>query len=217
MTKRKKRKGEDLPERSGSSETGPDDPQPTEAAVEAAGVDGGGEAGVSVGLVEPSGETIRRLEEELEQLKDRHLRTAAAFDNFRKRTVRDRNETWARAQAQLASSVLDALDDLSRVLELDPGQATVPDVVQGVELVERKLLRELEAAGLRRVGVEGEIFDPNDHEAVGTVPASSPEADGTVAQVLQVGYRFGDSLLRPARVMVHVSAGAENDQEEVEG
>lgn len=145
-----------------------------------------------------------QLESELAEWKDRHLRLAAEFENYRKRTAREKTETWSRAQADIVGSILDALDDFSRVLETDSGAASTEDVIKGVELVERKLMRELTSAGLEKVGIEGESFDPNLHEAIGSQPAETEAEDHTVGAVFQVGYRFGGSLLRPAKVQVRL-------------
>jgi molecular chaperone GrpE len=164
-------------------------------------------AGAVSGLVEPPEEAVARLTAELEDLRDRHLRLAAEFDNFRKRMQRERAETWSRAQAAVVAALLDVLDDLGRVAALDPAGASVKDVLEGVGLVERKLVRALASAGLERVGASGEAFDPNVHEAVGTAQAASAEQDHVVAEVLQPGYRFGGMLLRPARVSVYVWSG----------
>jgi molecular chaperone GrpE len=166
-------------------------------------------APTSEALVEPPAEAVRRLANELEQTTDRHLRLAAEFDNFKKRAQRERTETWSRAQAELIAAVLDGLDDLGRVAHLSPDGTSARDVLAGVELVERKLARVLGQAGLERVGAEGEPFDPNVHEAVTGVPASSAEQDHRIASVLQPGYRFGGALLRPARVSVFLWHEAE--------
>ncbi|MBI4499803.1 MAG: nucleotide exchange factor GrpE [Gemmatimonadetes bacterium] len=155
-------------------------------------------------LVEPLEEHIRRLTDEMAQAKEQYLRLAADHDNFRKRIAKERSETWTRAQADVVSSILDALDDLGRVAHLDLGQTTAQDLLTGVELVERKILKELEGAGLERVGNVGEPFDPHRHEAVSTVPAPAPDKDHLVSAVFQPGYRFGGALLRPARVQVQV-------------
>lgn len=155
-------------------------------------------------LVEPAEATVRRLTEQVEQLNDRYLRLAAEFDNFKKRTQRERSETWNRAQADVVAGVLDTLDDLGRVAHLDPEATPARDLLAGIELVERKLLRELSGAGLERVGTPGEPFDPNTHEAVAGLPAPDAEQDHRVAAVMQFGYRFGGALLRPARVSVYV-------------
>lgn len=144
------------------------------------------------------------VEAELAEWKDRHLRLAAEYDNFRKRTARERDELRMRAQADLARRLLDALDDLGRVAHLDPAAAAAPDVIAGVELVERKVLRELMGAGLETVAAADVPFDPAVHEAIATVAAESPDRDHTVAAVFQPGYRFNGTLLRPARVQVRI-------------
>ena len=159
----------------------------------------------------PSMETVdqavEQLQGQLNELQDRHLRTAAEYENFRKRTAKERTEMWKRAQADVVSSILDALDDFQRVLELDRSTTSAEDVIAGVELVERKLLRELEGAGLERIGQQGEPFDPNLHEAVGSIPAEAEEQDHTVGAILQAGYKFAGALIRPARVQVFMWQG----------
>ena len=139
---------------------------------------------------------------EAEIWKDRHLRLAAEYDNFRKRTIKERTETWSRAQADLVSRLADALDDLSRFAHIDPAEIDAKTLHDGVDLVERKVWKELENAGVTRIDQAGVPFDPNVHEAVTTQPAAKPEQDHTVGQVVQPGYKMRDTLLRPARVVV---------------
>jgi molecular chaperone GrpE len=158
-------------------------------------------------VLESPEQAMVRLESQLAEMQDRHLRIAAEYENFRKRTARERTELWTRAQADVVAGILDVLDDFGRVLDVDQSQASTGDVIKGVELVERKLIRDLEAAGLERVGDVGERFDPNHHEAIGSVPAESEEHDHTVGIVLQLGYKFGGALLRPARVQVRMWQG----------
>jgi len=134
--------------------------------------------------------------------KDRHLRLAAEYDNFRKRTAKERAEMWMRAQAELISRLADALDDLSRFAHIDPAEIDSKTLHDGVDLVERKVWKELESAGVTRIDQAGVPFDPNIHEAVTTQPAAKPEQDHTVGQVVQSGYKIRDTLLRPARVVV---------------
>jgi molecular chaperone GrpE len=145
------------------------------------------------------------LMKELESLKDRHLRLAAEFDNYRKRSQHQLGESSARAQAYLASEIITVLDDFDRVTSIDPESATVESLVEGINLVKRKMRQVLEGAGLEEVDPAGERFDPNTMEAVLRVPTSSAEEDDTVAQVFQRGYRFRGQLLRPARVSVRKS------------
>lgn len=148
-------------------------------------------------------EAVARLEREAADLKDRLLRTAADFDNYRKRATKEKAESWDRGQADVVLKVLEGLDDLGRVAHLDPAQTTVEALHEGVALVERKVLKALEGIGLERLDPSGEAFDPNAHEAVMTTPAPAAERDGHVAMVFQAGYRFRGTLLRPARVAVY--------------
>ncbi|MGD2136196.1 MAG: nucleotide exchange factor GrpE [Gemmatimonadales bacterium] len=164
-----------------------------------------------VELVEPAEEAVKRLESELDTLNDKYLRLAAEFDNYRKRVVRDRAELRERSQAELLRDMLEALDDLGRVTDLTSDDANVADVIEGVAMVERKLLDELTRAGMERLGQPGDVFDPHMHEAVGSLPAAQAGQDGTVAEVLQTGYRLGSVLLRPARVVVYVGEPEHDD------
>jgi molecular chaperone GrpE len=153
-------------------------------------------------LAELPEEAVSRLGAELDALKDRHLRLAAEYDNFRRRTARERMELTARAQADLVSRMVDALDDLSRFAHVDPAATDARTLHEGIDLVERKFWKSLTAIGLARIDGTGVRFDPGIHEAVTTASAQEPAQDGTVGMVLQPGYRLGDQLLRPARVLV---------------
>jgi molecular chaperone GrpE len=146
-------------------------------------------------------------ESELEDLRDRYLRLAAEFDNYRKRTERERTDHSVRAQGRLVQSLLDAVDDLERVADYTEETTTVAALLEGVQMVERKLLRALETAGLERVEAHGAPFDPTHHEALMTAAAESPDEDDTVGEVFQKGYRFQGHLLRPARVQVRKHMG----------
>lgn len=139
---------------------------------------------------------------ELIELRDRHLRLAAEYDNYRKRATRERLEASARGQAELVKQLIDALDDLSRFAHVDPAATDAATLTHGVELVERKLLKVLGAAGLEIINPVDQTFDPKLHEAVATERALSPEDDHLVARVYQPGYVFNGQLLRPARVVV---------------
>lgn len=144
---------------------------------------------------------IDELRREFSTLSDRHIRLAAEFDNYRKRLERERADTWSRAQADLATRLLDSLDDLERVIQHAPG-ATAGSLLEGIELVERKLRQSLSSAGLEEVEADGARFDPNSMEAVAMVEAESDEEDDVVSDVFQRGYRFKGNLIRPARVRV---------------
>lgn len=133
---------------------------------------------------------------------DKYLRLAAEYDNYRKRTVRERQEASLRGQAELLRGLLDALDDLSRFAHVDPAATDTKTVVEGVAMVERKMLKALTGIGLEVINPTDQTFDPSSMEAVATEPALSPEDDHVVAKVYQQGYLFNGQLLRPARVVV---------------
>jgi len=141
--------------------------------------------------------------EELEILRDRHLRLAAEFDNYRRRTRRELMQTGEASKAELAAHLLEIIDDLTRVAETpcDPEQHQA--MHDGVGLIARKLTKTLADAGMEPVNPLGERFDPNVHEAVILTPTDDPEQDELVSQVLLIGYRLGDRLLRPAQVAVY--------------
>lgn len=146
-----------------------------------------------------SGDDMQR---QLDEQKDRYLRLAAEFDNHRRRSAKQSQEAGARAQAELVKHLIDALDDLARFAHVEPSTSDATTIVEGVAMVEKKLVKALGAAGLQVVDPVGEQFDPSHHEAVATEPAAAKDDDHTVARVYQRGYVFGGQLLRPARVVV---------------
>lgn len=139
---------------------------------------------------------------QLDEQREKYLRLAAEYDNYRRRTSKERAEAASRGQSELVGRLLEALDDLGRFAHVDPASTDVGTLHKGVELVEQKLLKALTAAGLEIIDPADQSFDPNLHEAITTEPALSREDDNTVGKVFQRGYRFGGQLLRPARVVV---------------
>jgi molecular chaperone GrpE len=157
-----------------------------------------GAAGSAAGAAEVLADVQRQFDEQ----RDKYLRLAAEYDNYRKRMARERTESATRGQAELIRHLIDALDDLSRFAHVDPDSVDTKTVVQGVEMVERKILKALTNFGLQIINPENSSFDPELHEAVGTEPAASQEDDHVVSRVYQPGYVFNGQLLRPARVVV---------------
>lgn len=142
------------------------------------------------------------LEGDLAELKDRHLRLAAEFDNYRKRSSRERAELADRAQASFVAKLLDVLDDLDRLVASDPS-SPLASLREGLNAVDRKLWKELQEAGVERIDPAGSAFDPALHEAVSTTPAPDESSVHTVSATFQPGYRFKGVLVRPARVQVY--------------
>jgi molecular chaperone GrpE len=139
---------------------------------------------------------------ELEQERDAHLddlkRLAAEFDNYRKRVARDQETLVARAHERIVKELLPVLDDLERALEAaaEHEEAKLED---GVRMVHRNLAEALRREGLAEIETNGR-FDPHVHEALLSQPSDQDE--GSVLDVVQKGYRLGDRVLRPARVIV---------------
>ena len=144
----------------------------------------------------------RESERQLADQKDKYVRLFAEFENFRRRSAKERLEAESKGMGALISGLLDSLDDLGRVAHFDPATTPAQSIVDGVALVEKKVLKSLAGHGLVVVNPEGERFDPAVHEALTAIPAALPEEDELVAQVYQVGYTFNGQLLRPARVVV---------------
>lgn len=145
---------------------------------------------------------LAALEVEHAQLLDRHLRLQADFDNHRKRTARERGEAQAAGLEKLARDLLGGLDDLDRAQQFAAQpNGKLADLQQGVALVQQELLGALGRHGLCEIEALGAPFDPKVHEAM--AQAVHPQAaPGHVLEVLQRGYRLGERLLRPARVVV---------------
>jgi molecular chaperone GrpE len=143
-----------------------------------------------------------RGSDDLATERDKYLRLAAEYDNYRKRSAKERQDAGTRAQADLVRQLVEALDDVARFAHIDPATTDATTVVQGVDMVEKKLLKALGGAGLEIINPLGETFDPALHEAVATEPTSAREDDHVVSRVYQPGYVFRSQLLRPARVVV---------------
>src|SRR5436853_2039609 len=137
--------------------------------------------------------------EERDEYLDLARRTKAEFENYRKRVAADVQAAAARGKGEVAREVIDAVDNLERALEASEGDGD--GLVSGVEMVLGGLRETLKKHGIEVVDPKGEKFDPNQHEALSTMPVEGTES-GTVVEVMQKGYRMDEQLLRPARVVV---------------
>lgn len=149
--------------------------------------------------VEPA-EEIERLKAELRREHDTLLRALADFDNYRRRVERDRLSAARSGKRDIILRLLDVLDGFDFALGHIDG-APASSIAAGVQALQRKLLGVLEAEGVTPMESLGESFDPRFHEAIGMVKSDEYES-GTVVEELQRGYRWGDDMLRPARVRV---------------
>jgi len=163
----------------------------------------------------PPAPTVPELEERLAALeteRDEHLndlkRVAADFENYRKRVARDQESLVARAHERLVKELLPVLDDLERALAAAE-QHEEAKLEEGVRLVHQELAAALEREGLAEIETNGR-FDPHVHEALLSQPSEAEE--GSVLEVVQKGYRLGDRVVRPARVVVAAPAEADGDR-----
>jgi len=148
-----------------------------------------------------SGEGIDALKEELARCHDRLLRTTAEFDNYRKRTDRERRESADRTVETLLLDLVGVVDDFERAITAEAGGGSVEAYRQGVALIHRRVLELLARRGVTPIDAVGADFDPNFHQAVTTEPAGD-RRDGEVLEQLRRGYKIGERLLRPAMVKV---------------
>jgi molecular chaperone GrpE len=158
-------------------------------------------------------ERLAALQVERDETKDRLLRLAAEFENFKKRARVLQTEAETNARERVLKDVLDIADNLERATTVQPG-ADAAAVLKGVELVLRVLQQKLERYEVRSFEAKGQPFDPRQHEAISRVESADVPA-GSVAAELQKGYKIGDKLLRAA--MVSVSTGPKVAADKPEG
>lgn len=159
-----------------------------------------GEDGFEATATDAGAESIEALRKEKDSLQDRLLRTAAEFDNYRKRVERERRDAAEYAGADILTELLPIVDDLERALQA-PAGGDADSYRRGVELIHRQMLDLLRRRGVKPIEALGTIFDPRLHEAV--MQESSPtHRDGEVIAELRRGYTLGERLLRPAVVKV---------------
>jgi len=144
-------------------------------------------------------DSLAKIEAERDEYLADLQRVAAEYENFRKRAARDRERLVAHAHERLVRELLPVLDDLERTLEAAERHEEAA-LVDGVRLVERSLRKALEKEGLAEIATDAG-FDPHVHEALLTKPQDGAEP-GSVLEVVQRGYRLGDKVVRPARVIV---------------
>jgi molecular chaperone GrpE len=153
--------------------------------------------------VSPGSPSLEQRLADAEAKRDEYLdllrRTKADFENYRKRAIRDQERLVAHAHERLVKELLPVLDDLERALQAAERHEEAA-LVDGVKLVQTALRKALEKEGLAEIETEG-TFDPHVHEAVLTQPGNGAQS-GAVLEVVQRGYRLGDKIVRPARVIV---------------
>lgn len=149
-------------------------------------------------------EKIAALEAEVADLKDQLLRRAADFDNYRKRMIKEKQETYDYANAALLSDLLDSLDNFDRTLDAAKDATDAKSIADGIRMINNNLVKMLEDKyGLCGYGSEGDEFNPDEHEAIGRMEDENADKE-TLAQVYLKGYKLKDRIIRHAKVMVKV-------------
>ncbi len=146
-------------------------------------------------------EAVAEQQGKAESYLDLAQRTQADFVNYKRRAERERSDEAQAARADLLGHILPALDDLERALEHEPDELRGNPWADGLPLVARQVRLALARAGVERIGAEGDVFDPREHEAVAYQPQAG-FSEGQVAHVARPGYRLGDRIIRPAQVVV---------------
>ena len=148
-------------------------------------------------------EKLTQLQEELAALNDKYLRLYSEFDNYRKRTLREKIELSKTASAEVITLLLPVIDDLERAI-LSHSQAgeSVAPLTDGITLIYNKFLALMNQQGLEPMKSLGEVFDTDFHEAVTNIPAPKPDLKGKVVDEIQKGYQLNGKVIRFAKVVV---------------
>lgn len=141
-------------------------------------------------------------EQELQEMKDKYLRLLAEFENYKKRTFREKLDTINTAARETVVAILPVLDDFDRAKLMADDENTDEEFSEGVGLVYHKLHQILKSRGLKPMESTGLAFDPEQHEAVTEIPAPSEDQKGTVFDTIEKGYTLNDKIIRHAKVVV---------------
>lgn len=158
----------------------------------------------STHLNEPVAEesALEKAKEELQEARDKYLRLAAEFDNFKRRNAKERIELIQTAGRDVISDLLDILDDFDRAQKQFETDEDIAQVKEGAVLIFNKLRNKLQARGLKPMETIGSGFNPDLHEAITEIPAASQELKGKVVDEVVKGYYLNDKLIRHAKVVV---------------
>ncbi|PEN15328.1 nucleotide exchange factor GrpE [Longibacter salinarum] len=159
--------------------------------------------------IEELQQELSSVQNELDEVNEKYLRKAAEFENFRRRMDRETTRRYSAGQVDVVKAMLGVLDDMGRSMdaseelaEKQDAEAAYDSLRNGVEMVHRKFVDELQSLGVERIDAEGEPFDESLHEAMMQQPAPEGVEPGTVLTEVQPGYRMGDRVIRHSRVIV---------------
>lgn len=153
-------------------------------------------------VADPVMQELEAAKATIEEQKDKYLRLSAEFDNYRKRTLKEKAELIKNGGEKAISAILPILDDLERALQNMQKADDVKAMYEGIDLIYQKFLKGLSQEGLQKMEPVGEVFDTDYHEAVALVPAPSENQKGKVLDCVQTGYKLNDKVIRHAKVVV---------------
>ena len=147
-------------------------------------------------------ETVETLKAELEALKDKYLRTVAEFDNYKKRTLKEKTELILNGSEKTVTTFLPILDDMERAIANAGKSADITAIEEGWELIYNKFIKQLDSIGVKKIETNDADFDVDYHEAVAMVPGMGDDKKGKVIDCVQTGYTLNDKVIRHAKVAV---------------
>lgn len=171
-----------------------------EESTEKVTVEGNGEAGEADNSAETT--AAPTPEEQIAALNDKYIRLYSEFDNYRKRTNKEKLDLIATASAGVLKDMLGVLDDFERAIANNDNVADIEAVKEGFKLIHHKFKTTLEAKGLKAMEAKGGEFNPDLHEAIANIPAPSDELKGKIVDDVEKGYYLNDKVIRYAKVVV---------------
>lgn len=147
-------------------------------------------------------ETVETLKAELETLKDKYLRTVAEFDNYKKRTLKEKTELILNGSEKTVTTFLPILDDMERAIANAGKSTDITAIEEGWELIYNKFIKQLDNIGVKKIETNDADFDVDYHEAVAMVPGMGDDKKGKVIDCVQTGYTLNDKVIRHAKVAV---------------
>jgi len=154
------------------------------------------------GRKETGSDKIKDYEEQINELKEKYLRLSAEFDNYRKRTLKEKTDMLKSAGEETVIKVLPVLDDFERAMDSMTAAKDVDAVKAGVELIYNKFREVLIQQGLKEIAAMGEEFDTDKHEAITKIPAPEEDLKGKIVDVVEKGYYLNDKVIRYSKVII---------------
>lgn len=145
---------------------------------------------------------LDQLRHQVEEQQDKYLRLSAEFDNYRKRTMKEKAELIKNGGEKAISAILPILDDLERAMKAGDAHEEVQAMREGIELIYQKFLKILSQQGVQVIETAEQPFDTDFHEAIALVPAPSEDQKGKILDCVQTGYKLNDKVIRHAKVVV---------------